>query len=84
MQTKEEADVGFLTIQQAAERLGVHRSAIYQAIEAGHLKPVRVLGRTALKRADVDAYEPRAYRDRPGGKSKGGRPKRVQLELPGV
>jgi hypothetical protein len=28
------------------------------------LKPVKVLGRTALRRSDIEAYQPRAYRSR--------------------
>jgi excisionase family DNA binding protein len=48
-----EEDIGYVTVQQAATIIGVHRDAIYQAIDTGKLKPVKVLGRTALRRSDV-------------------------------
>lgn len=64
MKDIKQEDVGYLTIQEAATLLGVHRSALYLAIKEGRLEPVRVLGRTALRRADVEAYHPRAYRSR--------------------
>jgi hypothetical protein len=44
--------------------VGVHRGAIYQAIETGRLKPVKVLGHKVLRLAEVQAYRPRNYRDR--------------------
>jgi excisionase family DNA binding protein len=59
-----EEDIGYVTIQQAAKLIGVHRDSVYQAIDAGKLKPVKVLGRTALRRSEVEAYHPRAYRER--------------------
>src|SRR5579859_7862106 len=57
-------DIGYVTVQQAAKLIGVHRDAVYQAIDAGKLKPVKVLGRTALRRSDIEAYQPRSYRGR--------------------
>lgn len=64
MQGIVEEEIGYLTIQQAADLLGIHRTAVYQAIREGRLKTVRVMGKQALRRADVDAYQPRNYRDR--------------------
>ncbi len=66
-----------LTITEAASALGISRAALYDAIQNGRLAAVTVLGKQVLRRADVAAYEPRSYRDRPGGKSKGGRRKQT-------
>ena len=64
-----------LTITEAANVLGISRAALYVAIQNGRLTAATVLGKQVLRRADVAAYEPRSYRDRPGGKSQGGRRK---------
>ena len=66
-----------LTITEAANVLGISRAALYDAIQTGRLTAATVLGKQVLRRADVAAYEPRSYRDRPGGKSKGGRRKQA-------
>ena len=69
----------YLTVAQAADRRGVSRETIYQAIKAGRLPVAMRLGRhAALRPSDVDAlviYPPndqRAGRLFPGGR---GRPK---------
>jgi len=59
-----EENIGYVTVQQAANMVGVHRGSIYQAIESGRLIPVKVLGQLVLRCADVQAYHPRTYRDR--------------------
>ncbi len=48
-----EEDIGYVTVQQAAKMIGVHRDAVYQAIDTGK-----------LRRSDVEAYRPRTYRGR--------------------
>jgi len=53
---------------------GVTTSAVYRAINEGRLPHVRILGRIGLRLADVEIWQPVAYRDRPGIKGKGGRP----------
>jgi excisionase family DNA binding protein len=58
-------EIGYLSIKQAADLLGVNTSALYQAIHSGRLTTYRVLDKRVLKRADVEAYRPRAYRNRP-------------------
>jgi len=59
-----------LTVNEAAELLGVHKTAIYQAIRERRLEAVMVLGRKGLHRQDVLAYKERTAE---GGKQ-GGRP----------
>jgi excisionase family DNA binding protein len=58
-------EIGYLSIKEAADLLGVNTSALYQAIHAGRLTAYRVVGKRVLKRTDVEAYRPRAYRSRP-------------------
>jgi excisionase family DNA binding protein len=59
-----EENIGYVTVQQAAKMVGVHRGAIYQAIGSGKLKPVKVLGHMVLRLAEVQAYQPRNYAGR--------------------
>lgn len=54
----------YVSVAEAAALLGIHRSAVYQAIRAGQLRAVRVMGKKALHRADVLAYTPRHYKGR--------------------
>jgi excisionase family DNA binding protein len=54
----------FLSVRQAAQMLSVHPSAVYQAISNGRLCPVYLIGKSALRRTEVEAYIPRAYRER--------------------
>jgi len=55
----------FLTPDEAAKLKGVSRTAIYSAIAQGRLSHTRVLGRLALREADVLAWTLR--RGRPKG-----------------
>ncbi|HZO89492.1 MAG TPA: helix-turn-helix domain-containing protein [Chthonomonadaceae bacterium] len=55
----DETALPYVSVAEAAALLGVHRSAIYQAVEAGHLDTIKVMGKKALRRADVLAYKPR-------------------------
>jgi excisionase family DNA binding protein len=50
---------GLITVAEAAQLKGVTRSVLYKAIERGDLKVQLVLGRKALRRRDVLAWEPR-------------------------
>lgn len=42
-------------IPEAAQMLGIGRSSVYQLINAGHLKPVKLAGRTLITRAALQA-----------------------------
>lgn len=64
-----------LTPGQAADLKGVSRPTIYSAIAQGRLPHVRVLGRLALREADVLVWEPVRYAGRPGAPGRGGRPR---------
>lgn len=66
----------FLTIREAAARKGVAPSTIYNAIERGDIDSVNVLGRIAVRPADLDKYEPGSYagtkrHSKPRGKAAG-------------
>lgn len=61
----------YLSVTQAAERKGVTRSAIQQAIEGERLRALRVGSRYILKACDVDAYVVA-----PGGAGRKRQPKR--------
>lgn len=52
---------GLLTIAQAARRRGVSVSAVYKAMSAGRLQKQKALGRTVLRTADVDAWQPAGH-----------------------
>ena len=56
--------LAYVSVAEAALLLGIHRSAVYQAIRSGQLQAVRVMGKKALHRADVLAYIPRPYKGR--------------------
>ena len=71
-----------LTIQQVADKLGVSRAAVFQALSAGKLPSVTVLGRRGIRPQDVALYSPRSYRDRIGAKPKGRQPRKVSAEPP--
>jgi excisionase family DNA binding protein len=64
-----------LTVSEAAALKGVSRRALYQAIRERRLPSVSFLGKLGLKESDVLAYQPVAYKGRPGRKGPGGRPK---------
>jgi excisionase family DNA binding protein len=46
-----------LSVRQAADRAGVSHQAVYQAIKRGTLPCVQVIGRKAVRAADLDAHE---------------------------
>ena len=56
-----------LTIPDAARRKGVSRSAVYKAVAQGRLPVQSVLGRFALRAADVEAWRPKEQRGRRKG-----------------
>lgn len=51
----------FVSVQEAAQRKGVSVSAIYRAIREGRLSATLILGRKALRVADVDAFDFGSY-----------------------
>lgn len=59
--------VDLLTPAQAAELKGVSRTAVYSAIAEDRLPHVRMLGRLAVKRSDLEAWKPVRYAGRPRG-----------------
>jgi excisionase family DNA binding protein len=66
--------IELVSVTEAADRRGVTRHAIYKALREGRLSSVTVLGKTALKVADVDAWESGGH----GGRRPGqGRPKKT-------
>ena len=59
-----------LTVTQAAKRKGVSRPTIYKAIADRRLPAQQVLGRTAVKEADLMATDlGQAKRGRPAGQT---------------
>jgi excisionase family DNA binding protein len=66
-----------LTPAEAAELKGVSRAAVYAAIAQDRLPHTRVLGRLAVREADVLSWTPVQYAGRPG--RKGGRPTGVPV-----
>jgi excisionase family DNA binding protein len=59
----------YVTMQEAAQILGISRPSLYYAIKQGRLTPVKQFSRTLLRRAEVEAYEPAGYLDRRPSKS---------------
>lgn len=49
---------GYLSVAEAAKRIGVDRSRVYRIIKAGRLKAVEVAGRIVLRESDVAKYKP--------------------------
>ena len=62
-----------ITVDEAATLKGVTKAAVYAAVKEGRLPHERVLRRIAVRRDAVEAWQPIAYRDRPGSGPKGGR-----------
>jgi hypothetical protein len=54
----------YMTFEEARDYLGVVRSAVYDAANRGDLVRVKVLGKTVLTRASVEAYRPRQNKRR--------------------
>jgi len=73
-----------LSIAEVAEMHGVSRSSVYLAVQENRLQSLVVARKVVVKRSDAEKYEPRAYRDRPGIKGKGGRPKGSKNRLKDV
>ncbi|BBF92126.1 helix-turn-helix domain-containing protein [Blastochloris tepida] len=53
---------GALTVPEAAAYLRVSRSSVYNLFERGDLRPIKVGGRTLIRKADVDALLDREAR----------------------
>ena len=70
---------GYVTSAQAAELLGISKSAVYSAIKDGRIKSELVLNRLAIRRAEVEAYRQRTAAVGPkGGRPATGRKPRVR------
>lgn len=67
-------DETFLTVREAAEKIGVTESAIRNATLDGRLAFVRRYGRKLISLADLAAYQ---QRTQPGGTKPKGRPRKV-------
>jgi predicted DNA-binding transcriptional regulator AlpA len=68
-----------ISVSRAAAMKGVARQAVYAAVKEGRLPHAIELDRIALLEADVEAWEPVRYGQRPGTKGHGGRPKGVPV-----
>ncbi|MBA3752745.1 MAG: helix-turn-helix domain-containing protein [Nitrospira sp.] len=53
-----------LSLTEAADRLHITRQALHTALTEGKIPAQQVGRQWVLREADVDAYNPRAYRDR--------------------
>ena len=51
-----------LTVNEAKEKLGISRAALYYAMSAGKLKYVEKYGKRLLDERSVAGYSPRTYR----------------------
>ena len=67
----------YITPAEAARLKDVSRAAIYLAIKEGRLNAEKVLGRVALKKAEVQAWTPMRYAGRPGVTAR--RPKGIPM-----
>jgi excisionase family DNA binding protein len=56
MATKPTAQRKLCTISDVCEQLSVGRSTVYQLIDAGSLRRVKVGARALIPQADVDAF----------------------------
>lgn len=54
----------YLTLTEAAERLGISRQTVERRIAAGELSGRRIAGRLVVRRTSVEAYEQRQSQDR--------------------
>lgn len=67
------SDDEWLTMTQAAARLGMHRTAVHKAVNQGRLAAHRVGSTWLVKEGDVEEYERRP-------KHPGGRPRMLCVE----
>lgn len=49
----------YLTVGEVAQDKGISTSAVYKAIDQGRIGSQRILGRLALKRSEVAAWQPK-------------------------
>lgn len=66
--------MGYLTVREAAERIGVTEAAVYIAIKAARLRAARKYGRWLIRESDADRYAETA------GKPNGWRTRQAALE----
>jgi excisionase family DNA binding protein len=71
----------FLTVQEAANELGVTDAAIRSAILKNRLGSVTMFGRKLISRGDLAAYKART---RPDGVKTVGRPRRKTISTPNL
>jgi len=50
-----------LTVQEAMQKLGISRAALYDAMAAGKLKYTMKYGKRLFREKDLAAYTPRPY-----------------------
>lgn len=67
------ADEELFTVTQAAERLGMHRTAVHRALVQGRLGAQRVGSTWIMRQEDIEEYERRP-------KHPGGRPRTMVRE----
>lgn len=65
------AEPTYLTVNEAAESLGIHQATLRNAIREGRLPSNRIYGKIVVARADMEAYRERT---RPTGEKPRGRP----------
>lgn len=54
----------YLSIQEAAERLGVNHSTVWRWVQKGEIESEQILGRTAIRESVVDRKARARKRDR--------------------
>lgn len=67
----------FMTVKDAAARIGVTEAAIRNATLEGRLSFTVMYGRKLIAVKDLEEYQSRAH---PGGKKPKGRPRRAEAE----
>jgi hypothetical protein len=66
----------YMPISVAAKRLGIRRSAVYEAIHRGRFSPVDVYGTAWVSAVEVEAYREATQ---PNGVKLRGRPRKGQV-----
>lgn len=66
----------YLTVDQAAERLGITTPAVYIAIREKRLPARRLFGRLVVHQRDLDAYQARTQADGQPRTARPGRPRK--------
>lgn len=62
-ETERKGDAELLTVEEAAEVIGITTQAIYQAIRRGSLPTtVKLVEKRVIRREDAEAYKQKSYR----------------------